>query len=181
MCLKAVRGVMVMQPCSWTKLKLGWIDDSHVSTIQAGQVETVTIDALGLGPTGISVIKVPLTQQQYYLVEVRDAVGADANLPTPDTVDRGAWRGVFVLAVNEATGGGESGTGIVRWINPQTQQPATYIMETMSAAFQVGESFSSPSFGVMTVKSKSGSSYQVELNRASVIVYSITFSTNQTD
>jgi M6 family metalloprotease-like protein len=154
---------------SWSKLKLGWIDGSHVKTIQAGEAETVTIDPLGLPPTGISVIKVPVTQENYYLIEVREAVGADANLPPPSGIDRLDWRGVFVLSVNEtAAGGTRLGTLIVRWINPQTQQPARNIAETSSAAFQVGESFSDRSFGVMTVNSKSGTSYQIEVNRVSV-------------
>jgi len=151
---------------SWTKSRLGWIDDSHVKTIQAGQVETVMIDALGLPPTGVSVIKVPLTQEHYYLIEVREAVGADANLP----LTANTRSGVFVLAVNETTVGGESGTGIVRWVNPQTQQAARNIEETSSAAFQVGASFSNSYVGSMTVLSKVGNSYQVRMDRSSVVV-----------
>jgi len=56
----------------------------------------------------------------------------------------------------------------LRWINPVTQLPAVTEGEAGSAAFQEGESFSNPNFGTMTVISKIGNSYEIEIDRTGV-------------
>ena len=154
--------------CSWTKLKLGWLEQKNIFTVLDGRKETVKIDALGLDSTGILAIKIPVTDKRYFLIEVREPVGVDSPLATIQggtfISDRQFASGVFVLEINENL---ISRTGIIKWINSQTQQPAAGQIETESAAFLVGESFSNPYFGKMTVKLKSGNTYEVEIDRTS--------------
>ena len=154
--------------CSWTKLALGWLDQRNVFTVSDGSKETVKIDALGLDPTGISVVKIPVTDKRFYLIEVREPVGVDSRLAVLQAgariSDRHYASGVFVLEINENFAMRQ---GVVKWINPKTQQPVTGQLEADSVAFLVGESFSNPYFGKMTVKSKSGNTYEVEIDRTS--------------
>lgn len=154
--------------CSWSKLKLGWLEQKNIFTVFDKSKETVKIDALGLDSTGILAIKIPLTDKQYFLIEVREPVGADSPLAAIQggtfTSNRQFASGVFVLEINENL---ISRMGIIKWIYSQTQQPAAGQIETESAAFLVGESFSNPYFGKMTVKSKSGNTYEVEIDRTS--------------
>jgi len=95
----------------WCKLTLGWIDPSRVLTIQPGEVKSVRIGQLQSPSNEIVLVKIPITQRQYYLVEVRDRTSYDSVLPDS---------GVLITFVNESA---ESGYGPVRLIdaNPATK------------------------------------------------------------
>jgi M6 family metalloprotease-like protein len=66
---------------SWTKLRLGWIDPDQIALVYPGETATLRLDPLVGGPAEILVIKIPLTEHTYYLLENRQAVDSDANLP----------------------------------------------------------------------------------------------------
>jgi len=67
---------------SWTKLRLGWIDPARIALVQPGETATVTLDPLVVDGSGTLVIKIPLGDNKYYLVENRQPIESDANLPT---------------------------------------------------------------------------------------------------
>jgi len=67
---------------SWTKLRLNWIDPDQIALVKPGENASVTLEPLtSKNPTTL-VIKVPITDTTYYLVENRQAISSDANCPT---------------------------------------------------------------------------------------------------
>lgn len=80
---------------SWTKMRLGWIGPSRLAAVNPGQDATIRLDPLADVNSTTVAIKIPLTSNTYYLIENRQKVGSDVNLPTSgvlilyadDTVD----------------------------------------------------------------------------------------------
>lgn len=66
---------------SWTKLRLGWIDPDQIALVYPGESATLRLDPLVGEPAETLVIKIPLSEHAYYLLENRQAVDSDANLP----------------------------------------------------------------------------------------------------
>jgi len=66
---------------SWTKLRLGWIDPEQIALVYPGETTTVRLDPLVGGEANTLVIKIPLTEHTYYLIENRQLIDSDANLP----------------------------------------------------------------------------------------------------
>jgi len=113
----------------WCKLTLGWIDPSRVLTIQPGEVESVRIGQLQSPSNETVLVKILITQRQYYLVEVRDRTSYDSVLPDS---------GVLITLVNESA---ESGYGPVRLIDAN---PATKSLDDAPFDLGLGEN---PAFG----------------------------------
>lgn len=67
---------------SWTKLRLNWIDESKIALVPAGQTATVKLDPLTDQNAATLVVKIPITDKTYYLVENRQKTGLDQNIPT---------------------------------------------------------------------------------------------------
>jgi hypothetical protein len=67
---------------SWTKLRLNWIDPAKIALVNAGQTATVKLDPLSSQDSATYVIKIPITDTTYYLVENRQSIDSDANCPT---------------------------------------------------------------------------------------------------
>ena len=88
-------------PSSFTRLQLGWIASTQVVTVTPGETREVTLAPLASG-VGALVVRVPLAQGRYLLIENRQPVGGDAVLPLA---------GMLVLEVDT---GIEEGGGIVR-------------------------------------------------------------------
>jgi hypothetical protein len=89
-----------VHPSTFTKLKLGWLDESEIVDVRAGPVTTQTLHALALprpSPPGrYTAFRIPTSDpQHYFLVEARLRTDAfDAGIPS---------EGVVVYEVNEAT------------------------------------------------------------------------------
>ncbi len=66
---------------SWTKMRLGWIDPDQIELVYPGETTTLQLDPLVGGETETLAIKIPLSEHTYYLLENRQAVDSDANLP----------------------------------------------------------------------------------------------------
>ena len=85
---------------SWCKIKMGWIPPHGVAIAPWRQNLTVVVDPLELPSPGIHALKIPLTMDTYYLVEVRQKIGFDRCLPD---------EGVVIYLVDETkTGSGQS-------------------------------------------------------------------------
>jgi hypothetical protein len=76
-------------------MRLGWIGPSRLAAVNPGQDATIRLDPLADVNSTTVAIKIPLTSNTYYLIENRQKVGSDVNLPTSgvlilyadDTVD----------------------------------------------------------------------------------------------
>jgi M6 family metalloprotease-like protein len=66
---------------SWTKLRLNWMDPSKVKGVKASAKAEVLLSPLAEGAGETLAIKVPLSETTYYLVENRQPIGFDKNLP----------------------------------------------------------------------------------------------------
>ena len=66
---------------SWTKLRLGWIDPAQIALVYPGETSTLRLDPLVGDPAEPLVIKIPLSEHTYYLLENRQAVDSDSYLP----------------------------------------------------------------------------------------------------
>ncbi|MCJ7634344.1 M6 family metalloprotease domain-containing protein, partial [Candidatus Bathyarchaeota archaeon] len=94
-------------PSSWSKLKLGWVDQT--ATLNSGTI-TQTIDQLETLTSHPLVLRIPLGST-YYLVEVRQRALYDSALPD---------KGVLILYCNDSK---ESGMGPVRLIDSRPEVP----------------------------------------------------------
>jgi M6 family metalloprotease-like protein len=117
---------------SWSKMLLGWIPPAKVTTF-TGIAFTTTIDRLEYSTTGYHALKIKTSTMPtltYYLVETRQKVGFDLNLPSsaPD-------HGVLITKIDESKGNGE---GIVRLIDAN---PSTQSSWDGDAVWQVGQTY----------------------------------------
>ena len=80
---------------SWTRLRLGWLDPGRVRTLRPGERAEVPLGPLADDQAATVAVRIPLSPSSYYLVENRQPLGYDANLPgsgvlvmfADDTVD----------------------------------------------------------------------------------------------
>ncbi|MBI4721006.1 MAG: hypothetical protein HY770_07275 [Chitinivibrionia bacterium] len=68
--------------CAWTKLRLGWIAPENMRVIEKGESKSLRIDPLSGGKSEVCAVKVPITPTTYYLIENRQPLGPDKNLPS---------------------------------------------------------------------------------------------------
>ncbi|MDH4136356.1 MAG: immune inhibitor A, partial [Anaerolineae bacterium] len=74
---------------SWTKLRLNWIapslrqaqDTAKIAVVNPGETATVLLGPLADETSDTLVIKIPLSPTTYYLIENRQSIGVDENLP----------------------------------------------------------------------------------------------------
>ncbi|MCM2267710.1 MAG: hypothetical protein NDI60_08080 [Elusimicrobiales bacterium] len=66
---------------SWTRLRLGWLDPKKVRTVDPRKETEVLLAPLGDGAGKTLAVKIPLSPQTYYLLENRQPIGYDKNLP----------------------------------------------------------------------------------------------------
>lgn len=126
---------------SWGQIQLGWINDSQIFNVEIGQSVNVTISALESTSSDIKVIKIPITDMTYYLIEGRN----DEYLPD---------KGVIISFINESLDGG-MGIVVIQDAHPITQDN---LDELDDAAFNVDEIFEDP-INHFTVKVVAHSDY----------------------
>jgi len=80
---------------AWCKIKMGWIQSHGMVETRRGQTANVTLDPLSVAGSGVYALKIILTEKMYYLVEVRQKIGYDRNLPDS---------GVVIYLVDESKG-----------------------------------------------------------------------------
>lgn len=132
---------------AWEKIRLGWISESQVIVVPSGIIRNVTFTPFELNGTTL-VVKVPVTDRIYYLLELRQRIGFDIGLP--DT-------GVLVTYVN----GEISGAGSVRIVDAN---PLTATMD--DAAFKPGRTFSDPTNKVfLSILGTSEQNWHLVVNR----------------
>ncbi|UCD72411.1 MAG: hypothetical protein JSW70_05310, partial [Syntrophobacterales bacterium] len=68
--------------CAWTKLRLGWIETGKILQVSRGASKRVRLEPLGRGKSQVLAVKLPLDASRYYLIENRQPIGPDRNLPS---------------------------------------------------------------------------------------------------
>ncbi len=137
---------------SWTKLRLNWIDPDQIAMIYPGETVTVRLDPLVGDKSDTLVIKIPLTEHTYYLLENRQAVDSDAFLPAD---------GVLLLYVDESIEECRHGQAPVKIVDANPSVP--YLND---AAFDIGaqETYidTENNLAIVLLK-KEGQSYQIQI------------------
>ena len=67
--------------CAWEKMLLGWIPTSRTQTVTIGESTTSWVDPLEINiDSSINVVKIPVSDYQFLMVEVRKKIGYDENI-----------------------------------------------------------------------------------------------------
>ena len=69
-------------PCAWTKRRLNWIEPQKVVKVAKGESKTLLLGPLSEGSSGTLAVKLSLSATTYYLIENRQPIGPDRNLPS---------------------------------------------------------------------------------------------------
>ena len=75
-----VRTKPPMGICSFTKIRLGWISSKQIACVQRGDTAYTFLSPLAKKGDTL-VVKIPLEQGRYYLIENRQLIGYDQILP----------------------------------------------------------------------------------------------------
>ena len=137
---------------SWTKLRLNWMDPSKVKVVKAGEKAEILLGPLEDGNAETLAIKVALSETTYYLIENRQPIGFDKNLP---------GRGVLIMYADDKISECRHGRSPVKLINADSKIP-----HLEGAAFDIGkkESYSDEKNGVQIhLAGKIGNSYKIRI------------------
>ncbi len=131
-------------------MRLGWIPEEKIACIRPGETATVRLDPLADPAATTLAIKIPLTETTYYLIENRQPVNSDANLPSS---------GVLVLYADDTVPECQGGATPVRIVNAAPEVP--YFQD---AAFDLGKArvcVDTTGNGAVILLAKVGQSYDV--------------------
>jgi M6 family metalloprotease-like protein/uncharacterized repeat protein (TIGR02543 family) len=136
---------------AWPKLQLGFISGSQLAIANPGATNTYTVDPTEVPSSIVHAIEIPLTSTsnpaQYYLIEVRQAIGFDAALPAA---------GVLITYVDN--------TATIGRVHVMDGHPSVAALE--DAVWNVGQTFTDSHNNIaVTVAGKVGNAYQVTVNR----------------
>jgi M6 family metalloprotease-like protein len=67
---------------AWTKLRLGWIEPGKIIQVSRGASKTVRLGPLSKGRSQVLAVRFPIDATTYYLIENRQPIGPDRNLPS---------------------------------------------------------------------------------------------------
>jgi M6 family metalloprotease-like protein len=141
---------------AWTKLRLGWIEPAKIAIVNPGEIKTVRLDPLGAAASAILLLKIPLTDDTFYLVENRQKVGYDRYDPAT---------GVLISYGDDGFKGEcRHGQGPVQLMDANPGIP--YLQ---GAAFDVGKKtiFKDPKYNLAIIlKRKVDLSYEIKVTTA---------------
>ncbi|MBU0574510.1 MAG: hypothetical protein KKH83_08570, partial [Candidatus Margulisbacteria bacterium] len=111
---------------SWTKLRLGWIDENKIKEVSPGETVEVVLGPLEDGSSDTLVIKIPLTETTYYLIENRQKTG---------TFDKDLYGdGVLIMYADDTIPECRNGKAPVKLIDADPSMP-----KLGGASFDVGK------------------------------------------
>ena len=110
---------------SWTKMRLGWIDQSKVKVVRPGETTKLVLGPLEDGSSETLAVKIPLSKTTYYLIENRQPIGFDQYLP---------GSGVLIIYADDKVAECRHGRAPARLINANPDIP--YLE---GAAFDLGK------------------------------------------
>jgi hypothetical protein len=140
---------------SWTKLRLGWIIQEKVRVVDPKQASGILLGPLEDGSSETLVIKIPLSESKYYLIENRQPIGNfDPHLP---------GKGILIMYADDRIEECRYGNAPVRLMNADPAVP-----------YLQGAAFDLPGKEVFTDKEndfeiriveKIGSSYRIRVSK----------------
>jgi hypothetical protein len=139
--------------CAWTKLRLGWVDKEAVAEVPRGASRTIVLAPLSGPGAGIQVIKLPLDETTYYLIENRQAIGPDAGLPA---------HGVLISSCDATVAECRRGASPVKLVNANPSVP-----ELKGAPFRPGakDTYQDARRGVtVRILAQKGDSYELAVS-----------------
>ena len=110
---------------SWTKLRLNWMDPGKVRVVKPGERAEILLDPLEDKSAQTLVIKIPLSETTYYLIENRQPMGFDKNLP---------GSGVLIMAADDDVAECRHGKSPVKLVDANPRVP-----HLEGAAFDIGK------------------------------------------
>jgi len=138
---------------SWTKLRLEWIDPSKVVVIKAGERGEVLLRPLEDPKAETLAIKISVTDSTYFLIENRQAIGFDINLP---------GNGVLIMHADDSVAECRHGKSPVKLMNANSSVP-----HLEGAAFDIGKNASyvdSKNNVRIDLIDKIGKSYKIQVS-----------------
>ena len=140
---------------SWTKLRLGWILQEKVRVVDPKQASEIVLGPLEDGSSETLVIKIPLTESKYYLIENRQPIGNfDSHLPD---------KGILIMYADDRIEECRYGNAPVRLMNAEPSVP--YLQ---GAAFNLPrkEVFTDKENGIeIRIIEKIGNSYRIRVSK----------------
>ena len=126
------------------------MDPSKIKVVKPGDKAEVTLGPLQDGSSEIVVVKIPLSETTYYLIENRQPVGFDKHLP---------GSGVLIMYADDTIAECRHGKAPVKLVNADPSVP-----HLEGAAFDIGkkDSFQDEKNGIrIQLKEKRGASYNI--------------------
>jgi len=148
------RGMAPPGISSWTRMRLNWIDPEKIKVVRPGQRTEVVLGPLEDGSSTTLVVKIPVSETTYYLVENRQPIGCDRSLP---------GSGVLIMYADDRIAECRQGRAPVRLMNADPSVP-----HLEGAAFDTGMkgTFRDQRNGIsIQLEEKTGSSYRILISR----------------
>lgn len=142
---------------SWTKLRLGWMPAEKVKTVDPALPTEVLLGPLADGSSETLVIRIPLTEKRYLLIENRQPIGVyDSVLPA---------HGVLIMRADDDIAECRFGKAPVKLVDANPERK--YLM---GAAFSIPgrDVYRDPEYNIeIRLVEKVGQSYRVRVGRPS--------------
>ena len=135
---------------SWTKMRLNWIQQSKIKVIKKGEKAEFILGPLEDGSAEVLSAEIPISDNTYYLIENRQPIGYDKNLP---------GSGVLIMYADESIAECRHGKAPVKLIDADSSVP-----HLEGAAFDIGKksSFRDEKNRIrIELKEKIGNSYRI--------------------
>ena len=135
---------------AWTKMRLNWIQPSKIRVIKKDEKAEFILGPLEDGSSEILAAKIPISENTYYLIENRQPIGYDKNLP---------GSGVLIMYADDRIAECRHGKAPIKLIDADSSAP-----HLEGAAFDIGKrnSFQDETHRIrIELKEKIGNSYRI--------------------
>lgn len=139
--------------CAWTKLRLKWIEPRKIIDVPRGQSEELLLGPLGSKRSEVQVVRLPIDATTYCLIENRQPIGPDRNIPS---------HGVLISYCDDEVPECRHGRSPVKLVNADPSVP-----ELKGAPFTIeGEkTYGDEKRGIsVNLIAKRGSSYEISVS-----------------
>jgi len=139
---------------SWTRLRLGWLDEAKVATIAPGQTSEILLGPLEDPEAAVRAVRIPLTPTSFLLVENRQPIGFDRFLP---------GSGVLILRADDTVSECRHGKAPVKLVNADPARPR---LEGAAFGAGAGDDFADADSGTkIQILEKIGGAYRLRISR----------------
>lgn len=138
---------------SWTRLRLGWLPEDKVAVVRPGESREIVLGPLEDGRSATLAIRIPLSASTYFLVENRQPIGFDRQLP---------GSGVLIMRADDKVAECRHGRAPVRLVDADPSVP-----HLEAAAFDIGkrDRFVDTDSGItIELLEKVGQSYRIRVD-----------------